>query len=73
MYTAMKQILNFYKSKYPYESFYELASVKIMKNKRLLGDNYHYLVVMGKFDKNKNQRRSAKANGLTTQCDKKIV
>jgi hypothetical protein len=29
--------------------------------------------VMGKLNKNKNQRRSAKANGLTTQCDKKIV
>jgi len=27
--------------------------------------------VMGKFNKNKNQRRSAKAKGLTTQCDKK--
>ena len=33
----------------------------------------HMQTVMGKFDKNKNQRRSAKANGLTTQCDKKIV
>jgi hypothetical protein len=29
--------------------------------------------VMGKLNKNKNQRRSAKANGLTTQCEKKIV
>ena len=29
--------------------------------------------VMGKFNKNKNQRRSAKANGLTTQSDKKNV
>jgi hypothetical protein len=29
--------------------------------------------VMGKFNKNKNQRWSAKAKGLTTQCDKKIV
>ena len=40
----MKQILNLYRSKYPFESFYEQASVKIMKNKRLLGDNYPYLV-----------------------------
>jgi len=44
MHTATKQILNLYKSKYPFESFYDLASVKIMKNNRLLGDNYHYLV-----------------------------
>ena len=40
----MNQILNLYRSKYPFHSFYELASAKIMKNNALLGENYPYLV-----------------------------
>lgn len=39
----MNQILNLYRSKYPFHSFYELASAKIMNN-ALLGENYLYLV-----------------------------
>ncbi len=44
MHTTMNQILNLYRSKYPFHSFYELASAKIMKNNALLGENYPYLV-----------------------------